>query len=202
MQCSLRTNGSVFLLTLLSFLSLTVAFAQEPETRAAERAENRAAAREERQAMLETRLQERIVNLISNVNVRLTSVIDRFGNIIARLDTRIEKLRTTGVNTESAEAKLSEAKRLLVDTSIALENAPSARTAMGGGTPRESFQAVKKDILAVREGLRGVHVLLTETVALLKESVREAELGRGVSEAVRADAETSTEPANEPVTSE
>lgn len=147
----------------------------------------------QKRTMLETRLQERIINLTANVTVRLLGVIDRFGNIISRLDTRIAKLKAQGVDTEKGEEKLSEAKRLLVETSITLENLQPVQSALTGERPQESFQEIKKDILAVREGLRTVRGLLIESVALLKEAVREAELERGVSEAVTESQENGSE---------
>lgn len=184
----------------LSLVALTAVAQDAVPENGQTQAEERREAREERRALISAELQDRIVNLTANVTTRLTAVIDRFSNIVARLDSRTAKLKDAGIDTTLAETKLSEAKRLLVEISVRLEGVPSVRNAVVSQAPRESFRAVRTELSLIRDDLREVHALLRETVALLKEAVRSAELGRGVSGAV-TEGQTDTENEGEtPVT--
>ena len=129
-------------------------------------------------------LQERVINLASNVSLRLTAATGRFGDIVARLETRIEKFKLEGVDTAPAEAKLTEAKHVLVSAIIALDGLPSAKAAVSGDTPREAMGEIRVQIMAIRDDLGRVQTLLRETIALLKEALRNAEAEKGVSGAV------------------
>lgn len=186
MNYSLRAQRSISLTFILVSLLLALpALAQDTTSTTEGSPEARAERQAERRAELEVRLQERIINLASNVSLRLTAATGRYGDIIARLETRVAKLKSLGVDTTAGEAKLAEAKGLLVQTVLALENTGSVQDAVSGATPRESFKNIREQFLAVRENLRQVHSLLREAVALLKQAVADAELGRGVSDAVR-----------------
>ncbi len=135
-----------------------------PETRAEERRE----IRENRRGMLTENIQNRIINLGQNVTLRLASAIKRFENIIARIDSRIVKLKAEGFDTTSAESKLIEAKSSLTDTKNILNSIGSVRNAISGETPRDSFQIIRAQLIAVRDGLKNTHALLRETIPLLK----------------------------------
>lgn len=199
MNYSLRAQRSISLTLILTLLLIALpALAQDAIPGDARNPEARTERQAERRAELEVKLQERIINLASNVSLRLTAATGRYGDIIARLETRIAKLKSLGVDTTAGEAKLAEAKELLVQTVLALENTGSVQDAMSGATPRESFKNIREQFLAVRENLRQVHALLREAVVLLKQAVAGAELGRGVSDAVRQDEDTPGEAEVEP----
>ncbi len=69
----------------------------------------------EQQVTLSEIRQQRILNLSANISNRIESAIGRLFNIIDRLESRIEKIKQTGVNTEPAELKLREAAHLLAE---------------------------------------------------------------------------------------
>lgn len=156
----------------------------EPSTSKEIRTQERLEQKEERRSALEERVQDRIINLTSNVVARLTGAIDRFEQIINRLDSRIDKLIALEVDTVSADAKLNEAKTTLESLKIQLGNLPSVREAITGDSPREKFATIKTELKSIQNSLQQLHAQLREVVALLKEAVRSAELGRGVSDAV------------------
>ena len=147
-------------------------------------AEARQEARTERREAFEARVQDRIINLGSNVHNRLIAAHERMLNIIGRLETRIQKLKTLGVDTASAEAKLLEAKNTLAEARTELTNIGSLEYVVRGDTPKESFAIVRGHFRAGQEKIRTVHSLLRETVTLLKDAVRATGAGNGVSHAV------------------
>ena len=59
-------------------------------------------------------------------------------------------------------------------------------TAIRGDSPRESFRAIRVELVAVRDLVRESHRLLVDTVTILKEAVRVRESGNEVSNAVTA----------------
>jgi hypothetical protein len=182
---------SLIILSILCALLISpLAFAQNPnatpEARE-ERAENRAEIREDARIRLSENLQNRIINLTENVTNRLSAVVARYENISARIDTRIEKLNTAGVDTTVAEERLNEAKTLIADAGSKIESLTSIGQALSGETPRESFAQVRTEILEIRATLRSAHQALLDTVSLLKEAVMQSEQGQGASDAVRQD---------------
>jgi len=153
---------------------------KEKETKMKELTEQK----EEHRAAIQERAQDRIVNLASNVVMRLTSAIDRFGQIISRLDSRIEKLKNLEVDTSSAVAKLDEVKDSLSEAKNTITDLSSVREAVSGGSPRETFGIVRTELKTVRDLLKQTHSQLREVVSLLKDAVRQAELSHGVSDVV------------------
>jgi len=179
----------VFALVLGAYASIAAAQGTSteaiPENAArGELREARMEAKEERRVALQKQLQDRIVNLASNVASRLNAATSRMENIIGRLDSRITKLKAVGVDTASAEAKLVEAKNALAETRAKLASLGSVHAAVTGETPRESYATIRAEFLAVRDGIKQTHALLRETVTLLKAAVRNTPETNGVSDAV------------------
>ena len=139
----------------------------------------------ERREALEAKVQDRIVNLAANVTNRLKAAIGRLENVVGRLETRIEKLKDLDVDTEAAEAKLGEAKDALETAQGNIDDLDSVRDAISGDNPREMYKSVREQLVGSVSIIRQAFGYLRETVALLKEAVRAAGVGSGVSEAVR-----------------
>lgn len=154
--------------------------------------EDRIAERTERRSALSSAMQDRIINLTHNVTARLTSALDRMDAIIVRIESRSAKLQSLGVDVNASNAKLSEAKRILAEAQDALSTLPTIESGIRSDTPRESFAPIRTQLLLVRDLVKQVHGLLSDTVSLLKEAVRTSELKRGVSDAVRADERDTT----------
>ncbi len=152
-----------------------------------ENAEVRTETRAERRGVLESNIQDRVINLASNVTGRLTAALDRMNNIAIRIDSRIAKLDAMGVETTRAKTRLAEAQKVIDDARTKLKNIPSIDNAIRGDAPRESFTAIRAEFVVVRDLARQSHTLLIDTVAILKEAVRTHESGNGVSDAVSAE---------------
>ncbi len=120
-----------------------------------------------------TQVQDRLINLIQNVQTRLTAAINRMDNIIGRLDSRIAKLKAEGVNTIPAEETLTRAKENVIAAKATLASLSSPTQAIRGDSPRESFQMIKTQLGTVRDLLKETHRYLRETVGLLKTAIRE-----------------------------
>lgn len=192
---------SVLNLTLLAALGFAcvtcvgivqaVAAEETPETvpiveQMSDPVEERVEIREERRGALESRMQDRVINLASNVTTRLTAALDRMSNIATRLETRINKLTALGVDTGTAQSRLQEAQRAIEAGNTRLKNIPSVNTLIRGDSPRESFRVIRVELVAVRDLVRESHRLLVDTVTILKEAVRVRESGNEVSDAVTA----------------
>ncbi len=162
--------------------------AEMPATeRPRDNAETRTEARALRKGALESHVQDRVINLASNVTARLTTALDRMSHAAARLDSRIDKLHAVGIETTLAETRLAEAQKAIEEGRTKLKNIPSIDTAVRGDTPRESFAIIRTEFVVVRDLMKQSHTLLIDTVALLKDAVRAHESEKGVSEAVSAD---------------
>ncbi|MCR4285996.1 MAG: hypothetical protein NUW00_03845 [Candidatus Kaiserbacteria bacterium] len=188
-------KNALLLLTLLSLVLASFAYAQEdavaPE-QGVRAGEARQELREERRTAVQSVSHERIFNLSRNVNDRLTSALLRMEKIGKRLETRITKLQSLGIDTAPAEAKLSEAMTLISTTQGTLASIASQQTALTGDDTREAFKAIRAEFITARDTIKQIHGLLREVVSLLKEAVRNGELGTGVSDAVRENTESET----------
>jgi signal transduction histidine kinase len=161
---------------------------EERKEEMAEKREEMQEKMEERRAQLQERAQERITNLAANISNRMDAAIARMQNIIDRLQSRIDKLAEMGVDTTEAEAAL-ESAQMSVDAALAGigEIDDEVLVAVESEDVRAAWPAVKETFTAVRDHIKTAHTELRAVVAALKEAVAEAELGRGVSDAVRSD---------------
>lgn len=139
------------------------------------KAETRAETRAERREALESTVQDRVINLANNVTGRLTAALDRMSNIAVRIDSRIAKLDTMGVETSLAKTRLAEAQKVIEDARTKLKNIPSIDNGIRGDAPRESFATIRAEFVIVRDLARQSHALLIDTVVILKEAMRSHE---------------------------
>jgi hypothetical protein len=143
--------------------------------------------REVKRAALSTNLQARILNLVENVAARMRAAISRLVNIADRMETRMEKLEMQGVDTTAAESLVKDAQVALERSAEILDNeVPRVSSALVGDSPRESFRAIREQFATAQADIVAARDSLHEALAHLKEAVRAAELGRGSSDAVRA----------------
>jgi hypothetical protein len=171
--------STVLLATMVSAQNSTGEPAQEIKTRLEEK------------MRLPKSVQDRVVNLASNVNARLAKADERMSNIIGRLESRIAKLEAQGIDVSTAKETLSQAKNTQEAAQATLRDLASVQRAVSGEAPRETFNQIKIQFLAAKDLIRQTHRLLIQTVAELKESIRKAEAEKGVSGAVRNTGEAS-----------
>lgn len=154
----------------------------------ADRVEIKTERQDAHKALLSEKAQNRITNLTSNVETRMRAAIERMNNIIGRLESRIEKLNAQGIDTSEAVKSLEFAK-------TSLENADKTLLPLGtlvnltitSETPKDSFVAVRNQFGIVKSSIQEAHANLRQSVALLKEAIRSADVGNGVSDAVQND---------------
>ena len=157
------------------------------EAKQEERVEKKA----ERKAALQARTQERITNLAANVSNRMEAAIARIRQIINRMETRAESLSERGVDTYAAEAELRVASAHLDDAENSLSGIDSLVTdALSSESPREAWAPAREIFQSAKASIKASHQSLRNTIALLKEAVRTAKLGNGVSDAVQQNDES------------
>jgi F0F1-type ATP synthase membrane subunit b/b' len=148
----------------------------------------------ERRTTLAETAQKRVMNLAANISNRIDAAVSRLSNIAERLESRMEKLATAGVDTTAAEEELATAKELLSSIADRMDTIDSDiyRT-ITSETPRESWKTIRAFLVEIKTDLGAAKAALRATVASLKSAVAEAEVGRGMSEAVANEQATSSE---------
>ncbi len=122
---------------------------------------------------LSERAQERIINLASNISNRMDATVNRFEQIIKRLERRIEKSASGGIDVESARNTLEEAKVSLAVAKAGLTNIDTAVIkAVTSDQPQVGISNLatlyRNNVIAFRDTKRA----LQETIALLKNPTR------------------------------
>lgn len=175
----------------LSFLVFSTVHAEVPPTPAIDYAKinqlqvkqmaeeaktNPPATSEKTKVMLDTKMQERIINLSSNVSTHLAKVISRLENIMNRLEARIVKLQASGTDVSKAALKLQDARSILTLAKEAHGKIGSVKDAVSSDTPREKFTLIRLQFMTVRDLLKQTHTLMKDTVVLLKSAPKRAAL--------------------------
>ncbi len=164
--------------------------------------EARAAIKEERRTMLAERSQTRITNLAANISNRIDAAVGRLGQIIERMEARMDLLDEQEVDTTAARVALETAREAVEDAAEAVTGIDEKiEEVIGSEDPREAWEVVRTVYGEVKESLQTAQNALRESLSLLKDAVREAGIGNGVSDAVRNGA-PKTDEANEEETEE
>ena len=119
----------------------------------------------ERKAALEANVQERVKMLGDNLAKRFETVLTHLSDIIGRIETRLLKLESEGIDTSDAELlvaeakqKLEEAKALVAELDVEVEYTVTSENP-------------KTDWAAAKEEFRKVHTLIKEVRELLRQAV-------------------------------
>ncbi len=164
-----HTAFTLFFLCVFS-LALSV-HAEESVSQVPEADRNKEARQElrtERRGEMGRVSNERILNLSRNITNRLTSALTRMSKISARIETRMEKMKSEGIDTAVGEAKLAEAMALIATTQAALATATGSETTLTSDDPKESFRALRAQYMSIRDSIKQIHALLKESVSLLR----------------------------------
>ena len=162
--------GVAYAVLVLLLSGILYASAQENEVNAPTTDPVKTERVEQRKAKLSQAFQERIINLGSNITNRLTAHATRMSNIISRVETRIVKIKASGLDVSAGETSLAQAKNALMAAQSTLDELGSVRGAMGGDTPRETFVIIRTQYMGVRDLLKQSQAHLMQTVTLLKEA--------------------------------
>lgn len=116
---------------------------------------------------------EKVLKHVRKIIERLERAVDKFENISARLDSRIEKLQAEGFATASSSALLIEAN---ADIAVANEKvlAVSAAfdAALGTTTPKAHLGNIRAAVSAAQEALKEAKRSLTEVIRSIKVELR------------------------------
>lgn len=126
----------------------------------------------ERKTALQQLAQTRITNLAANMSNRMEAAIGRMRNVIARLESRMDKLDERGIETVAARAELSVAVRHINEAAATLGNIDAEVAAfVGSENPRETWKNVKALFESSRDSLRLAHASLKKVIELLREAI-------------------------------
>ena len=127
--------------------------------------------RQEDRASLSEKVRDRVMNLGSNLNTITRAVIERMTNIANRLDTRIAKMKSVGIDVTAAEAEVSLARTSL---SAAQRELDGTMTALSGATanPQGAFMNARNQFISTHQAITDAQMHLRTAVATLKEAVR------------------------------
>ena len=96
----------------------------------------------------------------------LNATIERLGNIIGRIESRIEKVKSAGGNTVESETAIAEAKKHLQLAKDSM--AKLSLVELKNETLRENFTKVKEAAAEVKTHLREAHREMMKAVRSLK----------------------------------
>ncbi|MBI2087091.1 MAG: hypothetical protein HYT69_02885 [Candidatus Zambryskibacteria bacterium] len=96
----------------------------------------------------------------------MTATIERLGNILARIESRIEKIRAAGGNTAESEGFVAEAKMHLSQAKDAV--AAFASVNLLADKAKENFSTVRRAAEEVKVHIRAIHTALKNAVSSLK----------------------------------
>lgn len=122
----------------------------------------------ERKSALKERTRERVKNLSANMSYRLEAVTTRMQNIIVRLESRIDKLKTEGADTTEAEATLAKAQDLVGLAISDIANIDQdIESLVGSATAKKDWAGVKGKFVSSHQHVKEAHEALRKTLALL-----------------------------------
>lgn len=178
---------------------VTQVFAQEPNENARSAAEvqempplppqadttrNSGAPQNQNGRGLSAEKHERVTNLARNLEARLGAAIERLGNVATRLESRMNKLDSEGIDTSIARNTLAQARLEINNARTAAQEMLNAfTTSTETETSRTIFVHGRTYFMDSISNIRNAHVHLRETVVLLKEAIR-TKGADGVNEAI------------------
>lgn len=149
-----------------------------------------ASSTQERMEKFRARFDENVLRVLNthveNIIKRLTAALERFTDIAARMESRIETLEARGVDMTTAISLHADAEAKIADAKVKVDAIDVAvDAALASENPREAFsQMVRPAVSAAETALREAHKAL---VAVLR-AIKAADVDASVS----ADSQTST----------
>jgi len=165
--------------------------------------ENMQEERAERRAELNDRAKERITNLAANISNRMDAAAARIQDIIIRLESRISKLESAGLDTSEASAALASAQRSINAAVVSLAGIDvTVQTAVTAEDPRAAWQEVRVAYGSIQAQLRTANTEMRASVQALKDAARATDGERGSAAAVQNNTEVNADQEAVSITSE
>jgi len=142
---------------------------QETPGARAERIRKERLEQEKSQQILAVTKQERIIKLASNMSYRMDATVDRFYNIISRLEQRAEKMKLAKFDTSKAATEIQKANQTLAEAKSEL--ATIDKLVYGATTsqrPISDWRIVKETYFNISGLLRRAQSELGNGLLLLK----------------------------------
>lgn len=143
----------------------------EIQAKIEERKQERERKMEERQARLSVQKQAQLSQFSERIIERMNKAVERLRNISDRVASRIEKMETEGADVTAVRAELDDVYTFLTDAKelISLIGVTSVDT-FTSEDPANQKQEIRDAVLLAKDGIKEVHIALSETVQLIKAS--------------------------------
>lgn len=126
---------------------------------------------EERRGALSDRVQQRIINLAANMSNRIDSANERLQTIADRLQSRINKMSTEGLNVQIAQQHLNDAQQKLLQSAQTMSTIDSDVAGMvSSENPRATWQQVRNTFVQAAQHLLASRDSLRQSIAALKNA--------------------------------
>jgi len=146
------------------------------------RASTTSVRKEEAQERKGERMQERGEMLKGRANLmitRMSAAIDRFSTLADRIDSRIAKLKASGVDTSTAEAKIAIARTKIAEAGVAVTLAKSGVStavitadADVSVKPVDAGKAVREALQKALTAIEGARKALVEAIVSLRANIK------------------------------
>lgn len=135
-----------------------------------ENIENRKEKMSEKRDELQERIRSRFTEFMNRVIKRFNAASERLDKIVARIESRLTKLESEGVDESKARSLLADAKLKLTvaKTSIANISVTASSTAAATTTIKLKYPAVKDAVEKAKTDLKAAHAALIEVVKSIK----------------------------------
>ncbi len=122
-----------------------------------------------------SRIKEQLSKNFRNMLERIQATIERQERIMAKINTRIEKIKSEGGNTADAEKYVAEAKVNIDKSKVALEtlktsstNAANNLSSTTVAVKKETMDKMREENKKITDGLKEAHRSLERAIASLK----------------------------------
>ena len=113
----------------------------------------------------------RIINLAANISNRLEVTRTRLDTIAYRMNTRIKKMESAGLDMSDSKSKLEEAREHMSLAQKQLDTVDAQVTAtVTSEKPQEAWPAVRKKLMEIHAHLIASKQALKETLAAMKQA--------------------------------
>lgn len=117
------------------------------------------------QQKLEERVKARLQTLFDRMMSRMKAAVERMDSILVRMESRVEKLKADGKNTEDIEDMISSANIALDEVTVDIEATHKEfETVLESAEPRVAFEEMKSIVKENHDQLKTIHQSLVKII--------------------------------------